>query len=103
MRTEMTVTYATDSADGVPYVLARLRWPDLAETISPHNPEWTTQRSAFAMLYDSSGELVSEEVARKLADRWGATWPESDEPCATTEIPNPPFERGLRLLNLQLT
>jgi len=93
------VVFAFERAAGAPYILARLRWPDLAESISPHNPEWTTQRSMFYMLYDSSGEWVSEEYAREFAESWGATWPQSDEPCATTEIPSPPFQRGLRLLN----
>lgn len=97
----MPLSYAVERTGRVPYVLARLRWPDLAECISPKYPEWRTHRRMFYMLYDSSGEIVSEEYARKLADQWGAVWPESDEPCAKTEIPSAPFERGLRLLNLE--
>lgn len=58
------MTYATESVDGVPYLLARLRWPDLAEVISPHRPEWHEDRNQFRMLYGSDGAWISEDDAR---------------------------------------
>lgn len=97
----LPLSYGVERTNGKPYFLARLRWPDISESINPHDPRWTYDRHLFYILYDSSGEIVSEEYARRLADQWGAVWPESDEPCATTEIPSEPFKRGLRLLNLK--
>jgi hypothetical protein len=95
----LPLSYGVERTDGVPYVLAAFAGPILPSALPPKYPEWRTHRRMFYMLYDSSGEIVSEAYARKLADQGGAVWPESDEPCATTEIPSEPFKRGLRLLN----
>jgi hypothetical protein len=66
------ITYAVEEADGKPYLLARLRWPDVAEAISPHQTEWKTNRRLFDMLYSSDGAIVSAEEAGRLAASWGA-------------------------------
>ena len=67
------VTYVVERDSGVPYFLARLRWPDVSESINPTNPTWTEDPGLRDMLYDSSGEIISEGDAKRLAQSWGAT------------------------------
>ncbi len=58
-----------------PALLARLRWPDLSEGIGPNQPEWTPNPHLMDMLYDSSGDIVTEEEARAIAVGWGSSLP----------------------------
>lgn len=72
---EQSTRYAVErDASGNPYLLARLRWPDIAEAVSPHDRLWTTNWHLFNMLYESTGEWVGEDYARELALSWGASF-----------------------------
>ena len=71
-----TVKYAVERAAGVPYMLVRLRWPDIAESINPHDVTWKPDYALFDKLYNSDGELISAGDALRLAQSWGGTLPD---------------------------
>ena len=72
------MTYVVERRGGVPYLLARLHWPDTAEAVSPSHPVWKSSQSLFDKLHGSDGELVTEGDAMRLAQSWGAPWPPDD-------------------------
>ena len=59
-----------------PYLLARIRWPDVAEAISPGCPEWQHDVGLFDLPYDHHSRSLSEDEAATWAARWGAALPD---------------------------
>jgi hypothetical protein len=59
----------TDSA--VPYLLARVRWPDVAQATSAALPDWLDDRGLFDLPYDRSSVAISFEQAVSVAAGWG--------------------------------
>jgi hypothetical protein len=66
---EMSYLVLTDRA--VPYLLARLRWPDVAQAMTVSNPHWLADPGLFDLHYDSSAVNVSFSQAASVASGWG--------------------------------
>ncbi|HXQ60898.1 MAG TPA: hypothetical protein VN796_01120 [Acidimicrobiales bacterium] len=63
-------------SDGTgPYLLARVRWPDVAQAISAGCPDWQEDVGLFDLPYDRSGVLVTPDDAAAIAAGWGAQLP----------------------------
>jgi hypothetical protein len=59
----------TDHA--IPYLLARVRWPDVAQAISAGRPDWLDDPGLFDLPYDSGAVPVSFAQAASVAASWG--------------------------------
>ena len=55
-----------------PYLLARVRWPDVFEAISPVRPDWQVDPGLFDLAYDPTSTRVTLEEAAAIAADWGA-------------------------------
>ncbi len=55
----------------VPYLLARVRWPDVAQAISAASPDWLDDPGLFDLPYDPSAVFVSFPQAASVAAGWG--------------------------------
>jgi hypothetical protein len=69
-----------------PFLLARVRWPDVYQAISPVRPDWQDDPGLFDLPYAPASVLVSHEAASRIADEWGAEIPSEEgepEPGAT--------------------
>jgi hypothetical protein len=66
---EMSYLVLTDRA--VPYLLARLRWPDVAQAMTVSSPHWLENPGLFDLHYDSSAVNVSFSQAASVAAGWG--------------------------------
>jgi hypothetical protein len=55
-----------------PYLLARVRWPDVAQAISPELPHWQYDPGLFDLPYDPSSATVTFARAASIATSWGA-------------------------------
>ncbi len=62
-----------DSAD--PYLLARVRWPDVAQAISAGCPDWLEDVGLFDLPTDPSSTPVTLAQATAIAAKWGAQIP----------------------------
>jgi hypothetical protein len=58
-----------------PYLLARVRWPDVFHAISPSRPEWQDDPGLFDLPYDPSSTNVTLDEAAAIAAEWGARLP----------------------------
>jgi len=58
-----------------PWLLARVRWPDVFQAISPARPHWQSDPGLFDLPYDPSGVPVTAQRAEAIAAEWGATLP----------------------------
>jgi hypothetical protein len=58
-----------------PYLLARVRWPDVAQAISAGCPDWQDDVGLFDLPYDGSGVPVTPAEATAIAVGWGAQLP----------------------------
>jgi hypothetical protein len=58
-----------------PYLLAMVRWPDVAQAISVGRPEWQGDQGLFDLPYDPSSVPVTPAQAASIAARWGARLP----------------------------
>jgi hypothetical protein len=67
-----------------PYLLARVRWPDVFQAISPVRPDWQDDIGLFDLPYDPSSTTVTLEQAAAIAAEWGARLP-ADESDRTSE------------------
>ena len=56
-----------------PCILARVRWPDVFEAISPTRADWQQDPGLFDLPYDPGRREVSAEQAEEIARAWGAT------------------------------
>ncbi len=57
---------------GSPYLLAMVRWPDVAQAISVGRPEWQGDQGLFDLPYDPNSVRVTPTYAASIAARWGA-------------------------------
>ena len=62
-----------DSAQ--PYLLARVRWPDVAQAISEDCPGWLDDPGLFDLPYEPVSHWVSRRRAAEIAAGWGAELP----------------------------
>ena len=65
------VTYLVLADRAVPYLLARVRWPDVAQAISVARPDWLDDPGLFDLPYDRSSVKVSFSQAASVAASWG--------------------------------
>jgi PilZ domain-containing protein len=66
---ELTYLVLTDRA--APYLLARVRWPDVAQAITVGNPDWLDDPGLFDLPYEPSAVGVSFAQATSVAAGWG--------------------------------
>lgn len=69
------VQYVVLSGTGGPYLLARVRWPDVCQAISLGRPDWQDDPGLFDLPYDTSSVAVSLAEADAIAAAWGARLP----------------------------
>jgi hypothetical protein len=62
-----------------PYLLARVRWPDVFEAISPVRPDWQQDPGLFDLPYNSSCTPVTFSRAAAIAAEWGVHLPADDD------------------------
>jgi hypothetical protein len=55
-----------------PFLLARVRWPDVFQAISPVRPDWQDDPGLFDLPYDPCATFVTLERATAIAAEWGA-------------------------------
>jgi hypothetical protein len=55
----------------VPYLLARVRWPDVAQAVAAGSADWLDDPGLFDLPYDPSAVTVSFSQAASLAAGWG--------------------------------
>jgi PilZ domain len=65
------VSYLVLADRAVPYLLARVRWPDVAQAISAACPDWLDDPGLFDLPYDPSAVTVSFAQAASVATGWG--------------------------------
>ena len=66
---EMKYLVLADRA--VPYLLARVRWPDVAQAISAAYPDWLDDPGLFDLPYDPNAVMLSFAQAASVAAGWG--------------------------------
>ncbi len=66
-----------------PYLLARVRWPDVCQAISPGRPIWQEDPGLFDLPYDPSGTPVTLEQATTIAAGWGVALDRDDTTYAS--------------------
>jgi hypothetical protein len=69
------VEYFVLSAGPKPYLLARVRWPDVSDAISAGRHDWPDDPGLFDLPYDSASKRVTPEEAAEIAAGWGAQLP----------------------------
>lgn len=67
-----------------PFFLARVRWPDVFDAISPARPKWLPDVGLFDLPYDPAATAITRADAQRIATSWGATLPGIDEPSDAT-------------------
>jgi hypothetical protein len=65
---EVKYLVLTDRA--VPYLLARVRWPDVAQAMSARTPDWLDDQGLFDLPYDPGAVMVSFPQAASVAAGW---------------------------------
>ncbi len=65
------VKYLVLAERAVPYLLARVRWPDIAQAITVGSPDWLNDMGLFDLPYDLSAVPVSYTQAASVAAGWG--------------------------------
>jgi hypothetical protein len=65
------VRYLVLADRAVPYLLARVRWPDIAQAISAAGPDWLHDPGLFDLPYDPAAVTVSFSQAASVAASWG--------------------------------
>jgi PilZ domain len=65
------VRYLVLAERAVPYLLARVRWPDIAQAISAASPDWLDDPGLLDLPYDPSAVTVSFPQAASVAAGWG--------------------------------
>ncbi len=55
-----------------PYLLARVRWPDIAQAISAGRPEWQDDMGLFDLPNEPTSAIVTPARAASIAAGWGA-------------------------------
>jgi hypothetical protein len=65
------MTYLVLADRAVPYLLAKVRWPDVAQAITVGNPDWLEDPGLFDLPYDPGAVAVSFPQAASVAAGWG--------------------------------
>jgi len=65
------VKYLVLADRAVPYLLARVRWPDVAQAIAASSADWLDDPGLFDLPYDPSAVTVSFSQAASVAAGWG--------------------------------
>jgi len=65
------IRYLVLADRAVPYLLARVRWPDVAQAISAACPDWLDDPGLFDLPYDPAAVTVSFPQAVSVAEGWG--------------------------------
>ncbi len=65
------IRYLVLADRAVPYLLARVRWPDVAQAISAGCPDWLDDIGLFDLPYDPKAVPVSFTQAASVAAGWG--------------------------------
>ena len=81
-RTDVQYLVLPDTTN--PYLLARVRWPDVFQAISAGRPYWQDDPGLFDLPYDPSSTEVTLEQATAIAADWGARLP-ADEKARTSD------------------
>jgi len=69
-KTDVQYLVLTDHAN--PYLLARVRWPDVAQAITAACTVWQEDIGLFELPYDAHSKSVSLAEATEIAASWGA-------------------------------
>ena len=72
-----------------PYLLARVRWPDVAQAMSEDCPGWLDDPGLFDLPYEPASERVTNARAAQIAAEWGAQLPLDSTPV----LSEPRFRR----------
>jgi hypothetical protein len=91
MAAESEVQYWVLPSATRPYLLARVRWPDVAQAISVAQPEWQDDPGLFDLPYDDSSSAVTVAQAEATAAEWGARLPSE----GNVRAPGPTMVRRL--------
>jgi hypothetical protein len=78
-----------------PFLLARVRWPDVFEAISPTRPDWRADPGLFDLPYDASSTRVTRERAAAIASNWGAGLPDDERSDQADATPRPSLIRRM--------
>jgi hypothetical protein len=73
--TEAAVKYFVLGDGAGPLLLARLRWPDVAQAITAGLRDWQDDIGLFDLPYDPNGEPVTFDEASAIAAGWGVALP----------------------------
>src|ERR1700722_3774892 len=73
--TEGAVKYFVLGDGASPLLLARLRWPDVAQAITAGLRDWQDDIGLFDLPYDPNGEPGTFDQASALAADWGVALP----------------------------
>ncbi len=65
------VKYLVLAERAIPYLLARVRWPDVAQAISARLPDWLDDQGLFDLPYDPGAVALSFPQAASVAASWG--------------------------------
>ncbi len=65
------VKYLVLADRAVPYLLARVRWPDVAQAVSAASPGWLDDSGLFDLPYNPNAVTVSFTQAASVAAGWG--------------------------------
>ena len=66
------VRYLVLAECGAPYLIARVRWPDVAQALSAASRDWIEDPGLFDLPYDPCAITVSFPQAAAVAAGWGA-------------------------------
>ena len=61
-----------------PFLLARVRWPDVYQAISAVRTDWQDDPGLFDLPYSPASAHISYEQATEIAEEWGAVLPSED-------------------------
>jgi hypothetical protein len=83
------VTYLVLADRAVPYLLAKVRWPDVAQAITVGNPDWLEDPGLFDLPYEPSAVSLSHPQAASVAAGWGRQLdaPTADVPSFIRRMP----------------
>ena len=84
------VTYLLLADRASPYLLARVRWPDVAQAITKASQDWLDDPGLFDLPYDPSAVAVSFPQAASVAAAWGRQLrpePDTDAPSFIRRLP----------------
>jgi hypothetical protein len=62
-----------------PFLLARVRWPDVFQAISAVRPYWQDDPGLFDLPYVPASVRITREQAEEIAAEWGARIPDEDQ------------------------